>query len=126
MASILIGGVSVDVHLENYAKLKRAWRFVEAAQGASDFVGGMDAIVGVIAVGSLPKPAPDDDRAYDVRLNVRIDEINDALTGSEINALRPFMNELLIESGMVKPPGEALAAATESPSTETSTASSPS
>ena len=122
MASIIIGGVSVDVRLENYAKLKRAWHFVEAAQGASDFVGGMDAIIGVIAVGSLPKPPQDDDRSYDVRLAARIDELSEALTGSEIAGLRPFMNQLLIESGMAKPPGEAPAAATEPPSTATLTA----
>ena len=112
----------MEVHLENYAKLKRAWRFIEAAQGATDFVGGMDAIIGVIAVGSLPKAAPDDSRPYDVRLNVHIDELTDALTGSEIAALRPFMNDLLVESGMVKPPGEASATVTEPPSTATLTA----
>jgi len=122
MTAIVIGGASVEVHLENYAKLKRAWRFIEAAQGATDFVGGMDAIVGVIAVGSLPKPAADDPRPYDVRLAVRIDELTDALTGAEIAGLRPFMNDLLIESGMVKPPGEAQAAVTEPPSTATLTA----
>jgi len=78
--------------------------------------------VGVIAVGSLPKPAADDPRPYDVRLAVRIDELTDALTGAEIAGLRPFMNDLLIESGMVKPPGEAQAAVTEPPSTATLTA----
>ena len=126
MATILIGGAPTSVSLENYAKLKKAWRFIEAAQGSTDFVGGVDAIIGVIAVASLPKVAPDDVRDYEARLAAQIDDISERLTGEEIAELRPAMNALLIESGMAKAPGEAPAAATENPSTETSTASLPS
>jgi len=122
MASIIIGGETVSVSLENYAKLKKAWKYIEPATTNPDFVSGMDAIIGTIAVGlatPFPDEPPGDPIAY------RIDHIDNRLTGAEIPALKPFMNALLIESGLAEAPGE-VPAVTASPSTETSTPSSPS
>lgn len=123
MATITIGGEAVAVSLENYRKLKTAWRYIEAATTNPGFVPGMDAIIGAVAVGSLPTGATEADIA------AKIDWIDERLTGQEIPALKPFMNELLIEAGLAEKPGEppaVVAAAAETVSTETSTPSSPS
>lgn len=119
MASIIIGGETVSVSLENYAKLKKAWKYIEPATTNPDFVSGMDAIIGTIAVGSLPAGASQSE------IDAQISDIESRLTGAEIPALKPFMNALLIECGLAEAPGE-VPAVTASPSTETSTPSSPS
>ena len=96
MAQIIIGGEAVSVSLENYRKLKAAWKYIEAAQGTTDFVVSMDAIIGAIAVGSLPSGASAEDIA------AKIDDIDARLKPTEIKGFKSFMNELLIEAGLVE------------------------
>ena len=132
MSEITIGGTPLRVSLGNYKRLKRAWKYIDAA-GDGGFTTSTDAIVGVIAVGlDAPlagEPAPDL-AAKDPLANVeafRIDWIDEHMTGPDIRRLKPFMNDLMIDSGLAEQPGEGEPAGGEaSPSTEISTPSLPS
>ena len=126
MAQVTIGGEAVSVSLNNYKRLKQAWRYIDAATQNPGFVPGMDAIIGAIAVG-LDKPLDGEPADTAGAIAYRIDWIDENLTPLEIPGLKPFMNALLIESGLAEKPGEpvAVAAPAESPSTEISTPSSP-
>jgi hypothetical protein len=117
LANVTIGGEAIAVALPNFKALKAAWRYIAAAQGESDPMAGIDAILGVISVGKVGDL-------------VSVDELEERLKPQEMAGLRPFMNALMIEVGLARPDdaasGEASPAMGEaSPSTETSTPSSP-
>ena len=110
MAQITIGGAPISASLSVFTRLKRAWKYIEqATKGDLDFVSGMDAIIGVIAVGldvpidGEPATVPGDPKSYDAQEAFRIDWIGGRLKGSEINGLRPFMNELMVDAGLTTP-----------------------
>jgi len=118
MADITIGGVAYAVTLPNFKKLKAAWRYIAAVQASADPMDGVDAILGIISVGSSEP--------------VTFDQLEEALTPAELPRLRPFVNDLLVEIGLAAKPGEAAdpladpspsTGATE-PSTDSSTSSS--
>jgi hypothetical protein len=124
MTQITIGGAAYTVALPTYRYLKRAWRYLNQASGSDDLVTGMDAIIGVIAVGLQTPfpgepPAPIADGKTEALEAWRIAYIDDHMAPSEMRALRPFLNDLLVEAGLSDPQ---TGAATESPSTATSTA----
>jgi hypothetical protein len=106
MADVTIGGVDYSVTLPNFKKLKAAWRYISAVQASADPMVSVEAILGLISVGSATP--------------VTVDELEDALTPAEMPALRPFINALMVEIGLaVGEPTPAEEAA--SPSTATST-----
>ncbi len=109
MAKVTIGGEALEVSLPNFKALKAAWSFIAAAQGASDPMAGVDAILGVISVGKQGDP-------------VTVDQLEEKMFPTEMGGLRSFMNDLMIEIGLAQPPGEARPAEeTASPSTAIST-----
>lgn len=111
MANVVIGGRTIEVALPNFKSLKAAWRHIAAVQASADPMDGVDAILGIIAVGAVGQ-------------SLTIDQLEEALTPAEMVGLRPFVNQLMIETGLAS--GEAGPAEGEaSPSTATSTASSP-
>jgi hypothetical protein len=111
MAHVIIGGRTIEVALPNFKVLKAAWRHIAAVQESADPMDGVDAIVGLIAVGAVGQA-------------LTVDEIEEALTPTEMAGLRPFVNQLMIETGLAS--GEATPAEGEaSLSTATSTGSSP-
>jgi len=112
MAEVTIGGQVWSVSLPNFKKLKAAWRYISAVQAAADPMVSVEAILGVVSVGSASA--------------VTTDELEEALTPAEMPALRFFINELMVEIGLATGEGAgadplALAA---SPSMATSTTSS--
>ncbi len=115
MAQVTIGGAAIDVALPNFKALKAAWKYIAAVQGEADPMAGVDAILGVVAVGAVGQ-------------SLTLEELEERLTPREMAGLRPFMNALMIEIGLAVPPedpapGEAAPAeGVASPSTETSTA----
>lgn len=113
MANVTIGGRSITVDLPNFKALKAAWRYIAAVQGETDPMAGIDAILGVISVGAVGE-------------SLSVEQLEEQLAPSEMPALRPFINTLMIEVGLAAAPGEAApSAAAASRSTETSTPSSP-
>lgn len=101
MAQAIVGGEAYEVSLPNFKKLKAAWKFISVVQDA-DAMDGVDAILGIISIGSVAKP-------------VTIDELEEKLTPAEMADLRRFVNDLIRE---VFPKGEAEPAKDEaSPST---------
>ena len=108
MAKVTIGGEEIDVDLPNFKALKAAWKYIAVAQGNADPMVGVDAIMGVIAVGKIGDP-------------ITVDQLEERMKPSEMAGLRSFMNQLLIDVGLAKPPGEAAPAGetAENPSTET-------
>ena len=78
---------------------------------------GIDAILGVVSVGATGGP-------------IAVEALEEELTPSEMQGLRPFMNELMIEIGLASKPGEGKLGEVgpekgeASPSTATSTPSS--
>jgi hypothetical protein len=109
MADVTIGGQVWSVTLPNFRKLKAAWRYIDAVQGAADPMASVEAILGIVSVGSTAAVTPE--------------ELEEVLTPAEIPALRRFINELMVEIGLATgeaaPAGEAA-----SPSTAISTPSS--
>jgi hypothetical protein len=111
MAKVIIGGRAIEVALPNFKALKAAWRHIAAVQASTDPMDGVEAILGIIAVGALTE-------------DLTLDALEEALTPAEMVGLRPFVNQLMIETGLAA--GEAQPAEGQaSPSTATSTASSP-
>lgn len=109
MADVTIGGQVWSVTLPNFKKLKAAWRYIAAVQAAADPMASVEAILGVVSVGSSAAVTPG--------------ELEEALTPAEIPGLRAFINDLMVEIGLAQ--GEAAPAGEmASPSTATSTASS--
>ena len=114
MAHVTIGGQVWTVTLPNFRKLKAAWRYIAAVQAATDPMASVEAILGIVSVGSATAVTPD--------------ELEAALTPAEMPALRGFMNALMVEIGLSSgeaQSGEAKpAGGVASPSTATSTTSS--
>lgn len=112
MAQVTIGGQVYTVTLPNFRKLKAAWKFISAVQNATDPMDSVEAILGVVAVGSTSL--------------ITVDELEEALLPAEMPALSGFINTLMVEIGIATAPGESvpLEPAAESPSPETSTDSS--
>ena len=114
MAQVTIGGAAIEVALPNFKALKAAWKYIAAVQGEADPMAGVDAILGIIAVGAIGQ-------------SLTVDELEERLAPREMAGLRPFMNALMVEIGLAAPPedpasGEAAPAeGAASPSTETST-----
>jgi hypothetical protein len=109
MAAVTIGGMIHQVTLPNFKRLKAAWSYIAAVQASADPMVSVEAIHGLITVGS--------DRL------VTLGELEEALTPAEMPGLRPFINALMVEIGLAAgepAPSEAAA----SPSTATSTTSS--
>ena len=114
MAKVTIGGKEIEVDLPNFKKLKAAWQYISVVQGNADPMAGVDAILGLITVGKVGDP-------------VTVADLEDAMTPREMQGLRPFVNELLIEIGLAQRPGEAAPAGEDdpNPSPATSTDLSP-
>jgi hypothetical protein len=112
MADVTIGGQVWSVSLPNFKKLKEAWRHIAAVQGSTDPMESVEAILGVVTVGSSAA--------------VTQDELEDVLTPGELPGLRPFINALMVEIGLAAPEdaGADPLAEPESPSTAISTPSS--
>ena len=113
MAKVVIGGAPIEVALPNFKMLKQAWRHIAALQGQSDPMAGIEAILGVIAVGAVGQA-------------LSVEDLEARLTPAEMAGLRPFMNALMVEIGLAPPeggaPGEAAPAeGAASPSTAIST-----
>ena len=115
MAEVTIGGATIEVALPNFKSLKAAWKYIAAVQGEADPMAGVEAILGVIAVGAVGQA-------------LTVAELEERLAPREMAGLRGFMNALMVEIGLAAPPedpapGEAgPAKGAASPSTETSTA----
>ena len=113
MAKVIIGGQPVEGNLDTFERLERAWPHIEAVQTAFDgqaFMQAMSAMVEVVAVATDRDPV----------------ELKHTLKTSEFQGLRPFFNDLLVQSGAYLPgEDEAAADPADDRSTETSTASSP-
>lgn len=111
MADVIIGGRAITVALPNFKALKAAWRYIAAVQASVDPMDGVDAILGIIAVGAVGQ-------------SVSVEDLEEQLTPAEMVGLRPFVNQLMIETGLAA--GEATPAeGAASPSTAISTVSSP-
>jgi hypothetical protein len=113
MADVTIGGQAWSVTLPNFKKLKAAWRYIAAVQASSDPMASVEAILGIVSVGSAAAVTPD--------------ELEEALVPAEMPALRGFINALMIEIGLAAGEGaspDPLAAEAASPSTAISTTSS--
>jgi hypothetical protein len=113
MADATIGGQTYSVSLPNFKKLKAAWQFIAEVRASTDPMESVDAILGLISVGSASA--------------VTVDELEEALTPAEMPSLAPFVNALLVEVGLAKKPKDAdptQPAEAANPSTETSTSSS--
>jgi hypothetical protein len=111
MADVTIGGQVWSVTLPNFKQLKAAWPYIAAVQTAADPMASVEAILGIVSVGSAAA--------------VTVDELEQALTPAEMPALRAFINALMIEIGLASAPEDRdpLDPAA-SPSTATSTTSS--
>src|SRR5579862_5691935 len=112
MAHVIIGGQVWSVTLPNFKKLKAAWRYIAAVQAAVDPMASVEAILGVVSVGSAAA--------------VTVDELEEALLPAEIPALRDFINALMVEIGFAAESADAypLAEAAANPSMAISTPSS--
>jgi hypothetical protein len=113
MTDVTIGGQVWSVTLPNFKKLKAAWRYIAAVQASADPMASVEAILGVVSVGSASA--------------VTTDELEEALTPAEMPALRTFINDLMVEVGLAKGEGTKagpLARERASPLTATSMASS--
>jgi hypothetical protein len=113
MAKVIIGGAPIEVSLPNFKTLKAAWRHIAAVQGEADPMAGVEAILGVISVGAVGQ-------------SLTVETLEERLTPAEMAGLRPFMNALMIETGLASAgdpaSGEARPAQGEaSPSTAIST-----
>ncbi|HXQ46431.1 MAG TPA: hypothetical protein VN806_07435 [Caulobacteraceae bacterium] len=118
MADVTIGGQVWSVTLPNFKQLKAAWRYIAAVQASADPMASVEAILGVVSVGSSAA--------------VTTDELEEALTPAEIPALRPFINQLMVEIGLATAEvetdplaGEARASPSPATSTTSSAPSSP-
>jgi len=113
MAQVTIGGAAIEVALPNFKTLKAAWRHIAALQDEADPMAGVEAILGVIAVGAVGQA-------------LTVEALAERLAPREMAGLRPFLNALLVEIGLAVPedsaPGEAgPARGAASPSTAIST-----
>jgi hypothetical protein len=107
MAVVNIGGIVWSVTLPNFKKLKAAWRYIAAVQASTDPMDSVEAILGIVSVGSA--------------VACTVDELEEALTPAEMSGLRAFINALMVEIGLAAPEAGPLDPAPASPSTATST-----
>ena len=91
MADVTIGGQTWSVSLPNFKRLKQAWKYIAAVQTSEDPMDSIEAILGIVSVGSS--------------VAVTVDELEDVLTPGELAGLRPFVNELMVEIGLASEPG---------------------
>lgn len=110
MADVTIGGQVWSVTLPNFKTLKAAWRYIAAVQASTDPMDSVEAILGIVSVGSSAA--------------VTVDELEEVLTPAEMPGLRPFINALMIEIGLATAEGGADPLDPASHSTATSTTSS--
>lgn len=105
MAEVTIGGQVRTVTLPNFKKLKAAWKYLSAIQESKDPMDSVDAILGVVSVGSSEP--------------VSVDQLEEELLPSEMATMRDFINDLMIEIGLARREDERplAEAAAESPST---------
>ena len=89
MADVTIGGQAWSVALPNFKKLKAAWRYIAAAQASTDPMDSVEAILGIVTVGSS--------------VAVTVDELEEVLAPAEMPGLRPFINALMVEIGLAQP-----------------------
>jgi hypothetical protein len=114
MAEVTIGGQVWSVTLPNFKKLRAAWRHIAAVQASTDPMDSVEAILGVISVGSAAA--------------VSVDELEEVLTPQEMAGLRPFINDLMVEIGLAAgepTPAEEAASPSAATSTTSSAPSSP-
>ncbi len=102
MAQVTIGGATIDVALPNFKTLKAAWRHIAAVQGEADPMAGIDAILGVIAVGAVGQ-------------TLTVETLEERLKPCEMSGLRPFLNALMVEIGLASPAEGASPAGEETP-----------
>jgi len=88
MADVTIGGRQWSVTLPNFRKLKAAWRYIAAVQASTDPMDSVEAILGIVTVGSATP--------------VTVDELEELLAPAEMPGLRPFINALMIEIGLAQ------------------------
>src|SRR5258708_3532510 len=111
MADVTIGGQGWAVTLPHFKKLKAAWRYIAAVQGADDPLAGADALLRLGSVGAHSPLSPE--------------ELEEALTPAEMPALRSFINALMIEIGLAPGASDSVPLAEAArPSMATSTPSS--
>ena len=91
MAQVTIGGAAIEVALPNFKALKAAWKYIAAVQDEADPMAGVEAILGVIAVGAVGQ-------------TLTVEELEQCLAPREMAGLRPFMNALMIEIGLAAAP----------------------
>src|SRR5580658_2552766 len=103
MADVIIGGQAWSVTLPNFKKLKAAWRYISAVQASSDPMASVEAILGIVTVGSA--------------VAATVEELEEVLTPAEMPGLRGFINALMVEIGLAVPEADPLDAAPSSPST---------
>lgn len=126
MATVVIGGETIKVSLPNFVKLEAAWVFIEKVMTEPDPMKGVRAILGVVAVGAADDQS-DPEQLTPEALAPTIAIYAKKLKPSEAPELRGFINPLLIEIGLAKPPEERPGEATPAegaaiPSTATSAA----
>jgi len=90
MADVTIGGQVWSVALPNFKTLRAAWRHIAAVQANADPMDNVEAILGVVSVGS--------------RVAVTPDTLAEILTPAEMPALVPFLNALMVEVGLAADP----------------------
>jgi hypothetical protein len=93
MADVTIGGQVWSVALPNFKKLKAAWRYIAAVQASTDPMDSVEAILGIVTVGSS--------------VAATLDELEEVLTPAEMPGLRPFINDLMVEIGLAAEAGDA-------------------
>lgn len=126
MAKFLIGGEDVEVDLPTFAMLKRAWVHFAIASASPDPMQSISAILVLVAIGDVKAlPFPKDRAEADAEAVKRGAALEELMTPIEMTGLKSSLNELMIQVGLAKPPGEkAPAGVTENPSPATSTPSS--
>lgn len=120
MATVIIGGKTIEIPVLNFKSIKRIWPLVEKIEDSDSLIDLMDVASDVLAIALERSDQP-----------MTKDDIENNLLGPEIAAIQASVEDLLIESGLLQrtnggAPGEAAPAATEDHSTEIGTELSPS
>ena len=131
MAKFTIGGEAVECALPNFLFMEAAWGYITAWQGAAvNPSAGISVVPAVLSVVTTCEGAAEGGEPPDVstdegreKFKARVKELKRKLKPAEIAGLTPSLNELMIEAGLAKRPGEDQPAEeAESPSTEISEA----
>lgn len=104
MAKAIIGGQAIEVGLPNFLYLEAAWSAVQASAVAASPIDGVTAVLRVIAVGE--NATDRGEPPFSEAIEERVTALKRALKPKEMAGLRPFLNDLLVEVGLAKPPGE--------------------